>query len=398
MKAADIPTIRFSIPFADLASVPSLRREIPVDSQVGITDGAASLQTGFPPLNFQPKTSGGVPPFGSDFNGIFYETTAWIRWYNAAAAVTRDAGFVTDIGGYPAGAVIPSTLLPGWYWRSVSDDNLVDPDLAADAGWVVDQRVRLLADLTVYVGPAGSDSNFGLSSGTAFLTMQAAWNFCQSTFDLNGFLLKIQVLDGTYTDGLVASGPMVGQGVEAVTVQILGNDTTPSNCVINVATGRCFYVSDGAKVAISGFKLSNASGSFLEAGQGGFISAGAMNYGTGSVAGTHIVATNGGVIYLSVAYTISGSTYSHLTTRNMANIATAASFLITLTGTPAFSSVFAFAEVNSTLQIPGLTFSGAATGVRYSVISNSTINTGGGGAAYLPGSSSGSSATGGQYV
>ena len=44
------------------------------------------------------------------------------------------------------------------------------------------------------------------------------------------------------------------------------------------------------------------------------------------------------------------------------------------------------------------TFSGSATGTRYLVGINGTINTAGGGASYIPGNAAGSAATGGQYV
>lgn len=391
MKAADIPTIRFSIPFADLASVPSLRREIPVDSQIGITDGAASLQTGFPPLNSQPKASGGVPPFGSDVNGILYETTAWTRWYNAAAAVTRDAGFVTDIGGYPEGAVIPSALLPGWYWRSVVDDNLVDPDLGADAGWVVDRRVRLQSNLTIYVATTGSDSTFGLSSGSPFLTLQAAWDFCQSTFDLNGYSLTIQVAAGTYTAGLAGEGSMVGAG----TVTILGDATTPSNCVISTS-GSSLSFNNGAAATVSGFKLVSSAGSCLVVSKACNIVTGSLEYGVAAV--SHIIVANGGILFIGAAYTISGSAGRHFDCGSVGLLqADAGSFLVSLIGTPAFTT-FAFVQNGSLIRPVGLTFTGSATGARYFVSSNSTIDTSGGGANFFPGSTPGATSTGGQYV
>ncbi|PTB28836.1 hypothetical protein C9I56_11135 [Paraburkholderia caribensis] len=69
----------------------------------------------------------------------------------------------------------------------------------------------------------------------------------------------------------------------------------------------------------------------------------------------------------------------------------------TLTGTPTFSTAFAYAAYGRISAI-GSTFSGAATGNRYSALINGVINTAGGGANFFPGSVAGSSASGGQYV
>lgn len=70
---------------------------------------------------------------------------------------------------------------------------------------------------------------------------------------------------------------------------------------------------------------------------------------------------------------------------------------ITITGTPAFSA-YAGAYFGGILLANGCTFSGSATGSRYSVSSNAVIFTNGAGANYFPGDSAGSVATGGQYI
>ncbi|KAA1174648.1 hypothetical protein FP026_29625, partial [Rhizobium tropici] len=73
MKASDIP-VKFPIPFAASAGGGYIRA-IPQASQIGITNGAASLTDGFPPLTFLPVGAGGTPPWGQDFNGILNEIT-----------------------------------------------------------------------------------------------------------------------------------------------------------------------------------------------------------------------------------------------------------------------------------------------------------------------------------
>ena len=106
MKYSDIPT-KFQIPFANSAGA-GFVRSVPQASQIGVHDGWASLTDGFPPLNFLPIGSGGVPPFGQDMNGIMKQITQWSRWQNAGGLTEFDSAFVTAIGGYPQGAIIAS--------------------------------------------------------------------------------------------------------------------------------------------------------------------------------------------------------------------------------------------------------------------------------------------------
>src|SRR5882757_8166258 len=112
-------------------------RPIPVDSQIGINAGFASLNDGFPPLTMTPIPAGGVPPFGQDTNGILKQITQSIQWEQAGGGYFFDAAFATAIGGYPAGAILNSAVVLGRQWMSLVDNNLTDPDSAAAAGWVL---------------------------------------------------------------------------------------------------------------------------------------------------------------------------------------------------------------------------------------------------------------------
>lgn len=106
---------------------------IPTPSQIGITNGRASFTDGFPPLNFQPSGSGGVFPFGGDFNGVLNQITAGLQWLQGGGPMYYDAAFATAIDGYPKGAIIASTTL-GVLWQSIVDNNSSNPD-AGGAGW-----------------------------------------------------------------------------------------------------------------------------------------------------------------------------------------------------------------------------------------------------------------------
>jgi hypothetical protein len=117
----------------------------------------------------------------------------------------------------------------------------------------------------------------------------------------------------------------------------------------------------------------------------------------GAVAGTHILLQNNGVATLGANYSVSGNATCHWRLINGGKLLGQGK-TITLTGTPAFSLAFASSETTSVADAAGMTFSGAATGVRYNVTMNAVLKTGGGGANFLPGNSAGSTATGGQYV
>lgn len=125
---------KFGIPWGNSAGSAYIR-SIPIPSQIGIQNCAASLTDGFPPLTFVPAVAGGCPPIGSDFNGILKQLSQWNQWQAAGGPVFYDGAFATASGGYPAGAMLQSAVTPGTIWLSTADSNVNNPD-AAGAGWV----------------------------------------------------------------------------------------------------------------------------------------------------------------------------------------------------------------------------------------------------------------------
>lgn len=157
---------RLPKPFAASAAGGYIRT-IPTASQIGIVNGAASLTDGFPPLNMTPLASGGVPPFGQDFNGILNWVTSISQWYQAGAPTIFDPTFAAAIGGYPKGAVLQSATLDGRFWRSTAESNTADPD-GGGAGWAsffapVFANPTFTGTLTAS-GPAAFNSTVGLGS------------------------------------------------------------------------------------------------------------------------------------------------------------------------------------------------------------------------------------------
>lgn len=129
MLLTGIPS-KFPVPFAASAGLGFITTPIPLAAQ---PSGRASLTTGFSTLNFNPIASGGIPPWGADFNGLMFEVTSWLQWAQAGGQYQYDSGFQTSIGGYPKYALIQNAAGTA-FWLSTADNNLTNPD-AGGAGW-----------------------------------------------------------------------------------------------------------------------------------------------------------------------------------------------------------------------------------------------------------------------
>ncbi|VWC14106.1 Tail fiber protein [Burkholderia lata] len=170
MQVSQVPA-SFPIPFANAAGAGYIR-PIPVASQIGVQNGAASLTDGFPPLTFLAVNAGGVPPFGQDMNGLLYQMTAGIQWEQVGGQPIYSAIYANAIGGYPNGAVLQSGDGTG-FWRNTVDNNKSDPD-AAPASFTgsisgTTLTVTAVASGAVQVGQILSGT--GVTSGTQILAL-----------------------------------------------------------------------------------------------------------------------------------------------------------------------------------------------------------------------------------
>lgn len=199
------------------------------------TPGAASLDVGWPPLNFQPPAAGGIPPFGKDSNGILNQITAWTQWQNAGALTVYDGTFQTTIGGYPRGAILASAA-GGGIWLSTTENNLTDPDTGG-AGWVAlvtsaDAQSQKwnwagtfggTADAltaTLSPGPAALSAGLtvaGLISGNNTLT--------SATLNLNGLGTRpiLPGVGGPIYAGILAAGAVVEFTYDGTSWQFTNN-------------------------------------------------------------------------------------------------------------------------------------------------------------------------------
>lgn len=318
-------------------------------------------------------TLGGVPlsPTAAvDTNTMQIATTAY---------VVAQAGSATPVGNAATAVVGTSTR----YARS----DHVHPG-----------RELLTANRTYYVRTDGSNSNTGLvnSAGGAFLTIQKAYDVIAATLDLGGYTVTVQIGDGTYTAGLIVAGPWTGGG--AVTFQ--GNSGTPANVLLNLTSlnGVLNNATLPGILTIKDMKIqTTTSGAAIRHAGAGTIQFGNIDFGAVPNGNYHLYASAPGAFLQSTSnYAISGGASAHVLGlgQNQVDIA---GRTVTITGTPAFISTFVLSTRQGLVLANGMTFSGSATGPRYSADLGGGIFTNGGGASYFPGDSAGSATSPGWY-
>lgn len=409
MQDSDAPP-KIPKPFAVSAAAPYDTYPIATVSQIGISPGRASFETGFVPLNFTAKSAGGVPPFGADWNGLLRQTTAGLQWVQAGGPATFDVAFSTAIGGYPQGALVVSAITFGLYWLSTVDNNTSNPD-AGGANWLPILLTALSPRaIDYYLSPSGSDSNNG-SSGSPWLTLPGAYsNVTTRTVFTAGTTVRLHLADGTYTAGF---GAFLGNW------EIIGHSGSPSSVVISPggASTPIATNNSGTSVKVSGVKFVSASPAYqMAAFFGSTISFSDCDFGAGGI--NHIVAFSGGTVVVLGNYAVTGSPATggcHYFAQAGNIIASQSITPVVVTGAAGLTfgdnvtSHFGFATVEDGGYIHAImsTFTGfsGVTGPRFGVFNNSVIQTNGGAAgSYFPGSFAGNgtagtpNATGGLYV
>lgn len=248
-------------------------------------------------------------------------------------------------------------------------------------------RELLTAARTYYVRTDGSDSNTGLSNtaGGAFLTIQKAVDVA-SALDNGGYNITIQLADGTYSQSVVLKS-FVGGGQ----LIIAGNSSTPDNVIIS-SGGDAISTNDGTvgTYFIKDLRLT-ATGNGLYIKTGSIVLIGNLVFGACSI---H-VRCEGYIRVMSSYKIIGGATYHYYIVKAeiQCNQVT-----LTISGTVNFSGSFVTCVVLGLLNMFSTSISGAATGKRYTVASNSVVFTNGAGANYLPGNSAGTTDSGGLYL
>jgi hypothetical protein len=282
-------------------------------------------------------------------------------------------------------------------------------------------RTLLTGTLTLYVRTDGNNANLGTSntSGGAFLTWQAAVDAYASRYDHQGFDVTIQAGQGAVTFNISASLVLkkaVGTGnlildFNGATLQSSGaltDNGASQRALIEIASLSGIIVK-GA-ILIHTNASTNASWNVTIRSQlNAALTLDGNTFGalTSSASGFshHIMAEGGGTIFISTNYTISGgagasnSNGRHYYARSDGLIAVDDSRTVTITGTPKFNTV---------CQVLGakwlgyqIVFSGSLTSgaKRHDITANGVIFTfDNNPTTAFPGTVSGTTATGGQFI
>lgn len=366
------------------------------DGSTVFTTDIATIQN----ANFEEGLAAGIIagtkrlPVYEEINGVYLTATQQIAYILQNGIPEYDSGTEYFISS------IVRKINTYELYGSIGNNNIGNalPSAVTNANWEYLGSLanlgggKLTGNTTYYVATTGNDTTGTGAIGAPWLTIQKAVDYIYQNVDTAGYTATIQVADGTYTGAITVSGQVRGGGE----IRILGNTTTPANVAITVTGSTALRLDKSAVLSIAGVKISTiTSGSCIVVTENSvIIFDGAFAFG--ACASNHMSATYGGVIKANTAYTIDGNAAAHWSADAL-GVIDVNSVTVTLTGSPAFSVAFASCNTSKILA-QGLTFSGSATGVRYSVFQNGVINTSGGGASYLPGSIAGSASTGGQYV
>lgn len=236
-------------------------------------------------------------------------------------------------------------------------------------------RTALTNATNFYVnGSTGNDSNPG-TVGSPWLTLQNAVATLLNNYDFRGFTATINVADGTYTAGVaVNTGALTGP------LTVNGNSGTPSNVLVST-TGDCFYTFGYSpfQITYQNMKLASSANYAVYGDIGSNLSVNNIVFGACSQ-GAMLCA--GFLVIGNVTY--AGNCGVGISSSFGGRVA-AGSAVLTMSGTPAFSSRFAFATNTSFQNWVGATIIGAATGNRYQVLQNSVIDTGTANSNFFPG-------------
>jgi hypothetical protein len=278
-----------------------------------------------------------------------------------------------------------------------SQNNLSEVTSKPTAQINIGAREVLTGSRTYYVRSDGSNSNNGStnSAGGAFLTLAFAYSVVTGKIDFGGQNVTIQM--GTnLTDNLNINGAWVGGGILIIDLGGFALTGNNNGVCINCPLPGILRVQNGTITTTAGCSLQCSSpGAILMVNTG-------MTFGATAASQVQINCVSGGTVWLSGAYTISGGAGYHIVSRGGgSSVAQTGAFTITLTGTPAFT-LFVVASRLGLIDIESgvVTFSGAATGQRYSMDTNAVIYTNAGGANYFPGNAAGPASPnfGGIYI
>lgn len=218
-------------------------------------------------------------------------------------------------------------------------------------------RTVCTSALTLYIDPAGSDSNDG-SAAHPFQHIQYGIKRLYNDYDFQGFIPSLQLANGLYYESLAAGGALL----DALEFYITG-----TACGAVLISDACLQMRNGATCTVQGVKfqsMTNNGGIALSASQNGTIDFLNCEFGY-FVNGQHIVCDVGGKVNNIGAYAISGNAANHvLCAGGAVNLAPS-----TITVSPSLAiGIFAKVQGPGKVQYGGVaTYTNAIAGQTYDV-------------------------------
>ena len=117
-------------------AVNGVKNTIQKTLQVGQSDQDATWNNGWGTVTFTPIASGGKPPKGQDFNGIFNAFGQHIVHIQNGNRYKFDQGVIDNFGGYESGAIIQSDDETKEF-RSLVDSNTANPNSGIGTSWEI---------------------------------------------------------------------------------------------------------------------------------------------------------------------------------------------------------------------------------------------------------------------
>jgi hypothetical protein len=263
---------------------------------------------------------------------------------------------------------------------------------AAGARTNLSVREAITAARTYFVRTTGNDSNDGLASGTAFLTIAKAVVVIQ-TIDFNGYPVTIDIGAGTWAERIIVPRCVGQSGVANLVFNGAGATTiispstsafAPSVQVAGAGVSATFQNMKIENLSTNGVGLTSSGGASTHLGA-------SIEIGVTAFAALRAV---GGEIYINSALSFSGNTATALQVSAFGYIGVGA---VIAFGTRTFTTT-ASASGLGIMEFYGGAPTGTVTATRYAVTTNAYINTFGGGVSYIPGNVAGTPNTGGLYA
>lgn len=246
-------------------------------------------------------------------------------------------------------------------------------------------------DREYFVDPSGSDSNTGISQRAPFRTWQRFLDLV-STLDTNRKTIALTAQPGIYTDQCIFRD-VVGGG----RIVLQGKPGERDNTIIRV-TGKDAFYPDRQGVRglfeLRGCKSETISAGIHIVGENAGFELWLYDWNFGASPQGHLCILNHGLCRIRGDYVITGDAKWHWQANHIAKLQ-ASNLTITIHNTPDFESSFAIAERNSLVTCWNNVYKGSATGRRYNVNRNATIDADG---ATLPGSMYGTASSGGIFA